>query len=304
MKSKNIIFTLLAITVANSTLVADPGSSSWAWIHRLGTSVKPLLGTFFRKTAECGPEAYHYAQENPIKVAAITLLSATGLWGAYRCGHRVGFNQAYWKGVRASEQLNGKHWETDSAAKLRGQPIRDLQKINNHLDAYYDPGDDLALKYPYNVENTGHNTVQLGRMSGRMYNNLSEDIDNLNAKDDNLSLKEKTDALKERMRKNMKTLSNYHLSEGINLGFALAAYSGEYTEQNFLSIEKLENIVTPMDHDTAKQNRINNYIRNQLDNQRRVFRYTCKNPNATLQETIKHQRVHDTQFTEQLDERR
>ncbi|GEM_PF-4815940 len=316
MRNKNIIFTLLAMIITNSALIADPSSSNWAWAHRLGTSVKPLLGNILRKTAEYGAESYHCVLENPVKSAVVALLSTTGLWGAYRWGHKSGKEQGYWNGVGASKQLNSKQWDADSVAKLKQEPIDRLRDISNQLGARYNPENDLALKYPYSVENTGHNTVQLGRISGQMYNNLSENIDNLNATDDNLSLKEKTDALKERMRENMRTLSNYHLSEGINLGFALAAYSGEYTAQNFLSIEKhdlsiekFEHITTPIDLDTAKKNRINSYIHNQLDNHRRTFQHTCTNPEATVQEIQEiierqNQRVYDIQLTERLDDHR
>lgn len=308
MRNKNIIFTLLAmIIITNSALIADPSSSNWAWAHRLGTSVKPLLGNILRKTAEYGAESYHCVLENPIKTTVIALLSTAGLWGTYRWGHKSGSERGYWNGVGASQQLNSKQWDADSVAKLKEEPIDRLRTISNQLGACYNPEeDDFALKYPYNVENTGHNIVQLGRISGKMCANLSNNIDDLNAKDNNLSFKEKTDALKKLMRENMEILSNYHLSEGINLGFALAAYSEKYARPDSWKIEKLENITTPANPETAKKERINNYIHNWLNNQIQVFQYTCENPNTTLQEIIKYQnqRVHDIQLTEQLDDYR
>lgn len=308
MRNKNIIFTLLAMIVTNSALIADPSSNNWAWVSQLKTAINPLLSTLFQKTAEYSSEAHHYVLQNPVKSAVIALLSTTtGLWGAYRLGRKSGYNvgreagsrerkhqketlQEYMADQEKARQLapgvatvqrpqayisvreNNIYWDGYKAAQEAHSAYWDDTRANQKLAELRENMLAVNNHLTKDLAFSKNNALHLGYMLAKEYQELRHSID-----EDTMA--------------QMQKIHDASINQGIYFGFSLATHSaGKYSQADVVGLDHINScndILTLGDPKRIAQ-RIEANISDWCEWQRRAFEHKRKNPGATLDATQQH----------------
>lgn len=320
MRHRKTIFTLLAIVITNSTLIADPNSSNWAWVSQLKTAINPFLGTIFRKTAEYSAESYHCVLQNPVKSAVIALLSTTtGLWGAYRLGRKSGYNvgreagsrerkqqkktlQEYMADRKKARQLapgvatvqrpqayisvreNNIYWDGYNAAQKAHSAHWDDARANQRLAKLRENMLTVNNHLTKDLAFSKNNALHLGYMLAKEYQKFSHSID-----EDTMA--------------QMQKIHDASINQGIYFGFSLATHSaGKYSQADVVGLDCINscNDILTLGDPQKIARRIEANISDWCEWQRNAFEYIRENPDATLDATQQHFNV--TQHTIELED--